>query len=74
MSNVPKHPLPLRDAIGVAEGLSTAQRGALLIASIDATLARLAYEDAPSLDTAVQIATADVVLTRTIANIKGPTQ
>ena len=74
MSNVPPHPLPLRDAVGVAEGLPEAQQNKLLVASIDATLARLAYEDDPSIDTAVQIATADVALTCTIANLKGTQQ
>lgn len=74
MSNVPPHPLPLRDAIGVAEGFTEAQQSKLLVASIDSTLARLAYEDQPSIDTAVQIATADVALTRTIATLKGTQQ
>lgn len=74
MSDVPKNPLSLRDAIGVAEGLSQAQQNKLLVASIDATLARLAYEDQPSIDTAVQIATADVALTQTIATLKGTSQ
>ena len=74
MSNVPKHPLPLRDAVGVAKGLPEAQQSKLLVASIDATLARLAYADAPSIDTAVDIATADVALPLTIANLKGTPQ
>jgi hypothetical protein len=74
MSNVPTHPLPLRDAVGVAKGLPEAQQSRLLVASIDATLARLAYEDEPSIDTAVDIATADVALTRTIATLKGTQQ
>lgn len=74
MSNVPKHPLPLRDAVGVAAGLPEPDQAKLLVASIDATLARLAYEDEPSIDTAIDIATADVALTRTLANLKGTQQ
>lgn len=74
MSNAPKHPMPLRDAVGVAAGLPEAQQSKLLVASIDATLARLAYEDSPSIDTAVDIATADVALTLTLANLKGTPQ
>lgn len=74
MSNVPKHPLPLRDAVGVAKGLPEAQQSKLLVASIDATLARLAYEDDPSIDTAVDIAAADVALTLTLQTLKGTQQ
>lgn len=74
MSNVPKNPLSLRDAIAVARGLPADQQHSLIIASIDSELARLEYEHEPSLAGAGAIANADVVLTRTIANIKGPTQ
>lgn len=74
MSNVPKHPLPLRDAVGVAAGLPEAQQSKLLVASIDATLARLAYEDEPGIDAAIDIASADLALVHTIANIKGQPQ
>lgn len=74
MSNVPKHPLPLRDAVGVAKGLTEPEQARLLVASIDATLARLAYEDDPSIDTAVEIAAADVALTLTLQTLKGTQQ
>jgi hypothetical protein len=63
--------MPLRDALGVAEGLPDADQKKLLVASIDATLARLAYEDAPSIDTAVDIASADIALVHTMATLKG---
>lgn len=74
MSQVPDHPLPLREAREAAQGLPDAQQRKLLVASIDATLARLAYEDAPSLDTAIDIAKADIALTQTFASMKGPAQ
>lgn len=74
MSNVPKHPLPLRFAIAVARGLPADQQHTLIIASIDSELARLEYEHEPSLAGAGAIANADVVLTQTIASLKGTTQ
>lgn len=74
MSLVPPHPLPLFHAQEAVAGMPEPTQCAVLVASIDATLARLAYEDQPSLEGAAKVAEADLVLLSLFSRIKGTPQ
>ena len=74
MSVVPPHPLPLFHAQQACAGLPDKAQVRLLIASIDATIARNSYEMNPSIEAAARVLAADLHLLTVYSSIKGQPQ